>query len=144
MPHHNTDSTHRLLEQIAAVFDDDAPHSASHTRAATVALNAVAAYLADGLGPNRASAVPSAADLSHVALALHAATASLHSGLTRVRTAIDRHEPLYDDGDWNAIQLANIRAALRRSSAALHAAAIGLGELHRQTTPAGAAQSNAA
>ncbi|MGH3682366.1 MAG: hypothetical protein ACRDT2_19195 [Natronosporangium sp.] len=134
MPRHTTDSTHRLLEEIAAVFDDDAPYSAAHTRAATVALNTVAAYLADCLGPNRAAAAPTTTDLSDLALGLHAAAASLHNGLTRLTTAVNRGD-LPADRQLSVIQLANLRATLTHTTRTLHAVAVGLGEMHRQTAP---------
>ena len=119
----------RLLATLATVFDDDAGYGPQLTVAAAGALNLLAGYLSTCLGPAQAAAAPSPDQLAEILLALHIATVSLRTGLTRTLRALDEGR-LRAAADVDLAQAVLLRGALDRACHGLLGTAQALADAH--------------
>jgi len=129
------DLARRTADALGAAFDTDGPYSREMTDAVLAALGTSVAYLRTCLGPAQPAAVPDAAALADVVLALHAACGQLRAGLLGTLTAIDRRR-LPADRALGIEHIAATRAALAQACDALLAAAHGFADAHHAATEA--------
>jgi hypothetical protein len=120
----------RLVATLATVFDDDAGYRPRLTVAAAGALNLLAGYLSTCLGPAQAAAAPSPDQLAEILLALHIATVSLRTGLTRTLRSLDQGL-LRAAADVDLAQAVLLRGTLDRACHGLLGAAQALADAHR-------------
>lgn len=123
----------RLLATLAAVFDDDAGYGPRLTVAAAGALNLLAGYLSTCLGPAQSAAAPNPDQLAEILLALHIATVSLRTGLTRTLCSLDEGR-LRAAADIDLAQAALLRRALDRACHRLVGTAQALADAHHAVT----------
>ena len=86
----DVDAAGKAVDALGVAFDDEGPYSPEMATAALTGLGTCVTYLRVCLGPAQPAAIPDAATLAAVLLALHAACAQLQTGLHDTLRAIDR------------------------------------------------------
>jgi hypothetical protein len=102
--------------------------------AALTGLGTCVTYLRVCLGPAQRAAIPDAATLAAVLLALHAACAQLQTGLHDTLRAIDRRRLPADPAELDITRIAAMRASLSGACDALLCAADELAAAHYAAT----------